>query len=517
MPVAIWNDRPYDRYAIYSGSATIVGGVPHIIYPGLCLHDEWPVRTPHCVNLATAVPSDPRHDVLLENWTKPAGPGINPIVNGSSKDPSPGWHAVNGTEWRFSDNTGRVFISKDFERWSPAHGSAGFPVGDCPSLQPLPLRRGGGKSDGGRAGGARSPRSTERPTHVHVNSGNPFGSWAQVGVYEDGPAGTAGVWRALNMTASRCLARTRGGVGACGRAIDRGQIYAATQFVDPVKDRLLLWSWALADTNSTMALLREVVWNPELQQLEFPPVEEQAELRGRVLENKTGIAVPANGEVPLGPWADGAGNQSEMLINFTLPAAAAATRPAVFGLVVMGDGPGTMDRKGAYFWLRYTPATTNATGDVITPRSVVVGARNGGHQKKSAGGIPLARVMPGVNLRGDDLEVLRVNYTDYRTCQQTCDANAKCAAWTFCDGCPFTKCCLKVRVPVPTKNTNRSIYMVSGVSRPPPPSGDTQFDPLHNGCPLESNMSACNPVDTLQLGSHETTVSLRVRRLRTPA
>ena len=42
MPVAIWNDEDYDRYAIYSGSATVTNdGVPRIIYPGLCLKDEW--------------------------------------------------------------------------------------------------------------------------------------------------------------------------------------------------------------------------------------------------------------------------------------------------------------------------------------------------------------------------------------------------------------------------------------------------------------------------------------------
>ena len=37
MPVAIWNDKPYDRNSIYSGSATVVDGIPHIIYPGICI------------------------------------------------------------------------------------------------------------------------------------------------------------------------------------------------------------------------------------------------------------------------------------------------------------------------------------------------------------------------------------------------------------------------------------------------------------------------------------------------
>jgi sucrose-6-phosphate hydrolase SacC (GH32 family) len=28
LPVAIWNDQPYDRVAIFTGSATVVNGKP---------------------------------------------------------------------------------------------------------------------------------------------------------------------------------------------------------------------------------------------------------------------------------------------------------------------------------------------------------------------------------------------------------------------------------------------------------------------------------------------------------
>ena len=56
LPVAIWNDQPYDRYAIYSGSATIVEGLPHIVYPGLCLHDEWQADAQKSMLLTTPSP-----------------------------------------------------------------------------------------------------------------------------------------------------------------------------------------------------------------------------------------------------------------------------------------------------------------------------------------------------------------------------------------------------------------------------------------------------------------------------
>ena len=36
LPVAIWNDKPYDSGAIYTGSATVVNGKVVQIYPGIC-------------------------------------------------------------------------------------------------------------------------------------------------------------------------------------------------------------------------------------------------------------------------------------------------------------------------------------------------------------------------------------------------------------------------------------------------------------------------------------------------
>ena len=244
------NPRLVFSNSIYSGSATVVDGLPHIIYPGICLRDEWPAdaRAHYCTNLAVAVPTNPLTDVLLANWSKPAD--VNPIVNGSSKDPSPAWRTADGAEWRFSDNTGRIYASPDFRRWRPARGVSGLPTGDCPSLQPLPRRT---------PGAGAAPPGSDQPTHIHTSSGNPFGTWVQAGVYQDGPQGTSGTWRGVRSAAGRCLTAH----GACGRSVDRGQVYAATQFRDPVKSRTLLWSWAPVSPNSSMTLLRELTWNPE--------------------------------------------------------------------------------------------------------------------------------------------------------------------------------------------------------------------------------------------------------------
>ena len=36
LPVALWNDQPFDSVAVYTGSATVVNGSVAIIYPGVC-------------------------------------------------------------------------------------------------------------------------------------------------------------------------------------------------------------------------------------------------------------------------------------------------------------------------------------------------------------------------------------------------------------------------------------------------------------------------------------------------
>ena len=65
LPVSLWNDRPYDQYAIFTGSATLVEGKVVQIYPGLCNG-----KSPGCpggTNLAIAVPEDPS-DPFQTNW-----------------------------------------------------------------------------------------------------------------------------------------------------------------------------------------------------------------------------------------------------------------------------------------------------------------------------------------------------------------------------------------------------------------------------------------------------------------
>ena len=180
----------------------------------------------------------------------------------------------------------------------------GIPEGDCPSLYALPAPT---------PGTLPAPAGVEQPTHVHITSGNPFGTWMQVGKYSDGAPRTPGEWAPMQP----CL-RSRPRLGGCGRCVDRGQTYAAKQFADPVKNRTLLWSWAYVKPNSSMALLRVVTWNRELSQLEFAPLEEQAQLRGSVLAQAANVTVVAGQEYPLGAWTGGP-SCSMLATAFTAP------------------------------------------------------------------------------------------------------------------------------------------------------------------------------------------------------
>ena len=55
LPVAMWNDEPFDRLALFSGSATVIGDRVVIVFPGLCSTNtsEWPSCS--CTNMSKNV------------------------------------------------------------------------------------------------------------------------------------------------------------------------------------------------------------------------------------------------------------------------------------------------------------------------------------------------------------------------------------------------------------------------------------------------------------------------------
>ena len=182
LPTSLWNDKPYDRDAIYTGSASVIKqpdgtSRPFLIYPGKCNKVDFPNNTANgardgCItgaNYVQAVPADPA-DPLLTVWTKDRAEGIdiavNPIVNGTGDDPSTAWLTKYG-EYRLIGNSyaygqannqvAPIFAAANYftGAWHLV-GETTLPSGECPSLFPLPQLYPGTTAGTG-----------ELPTHVH--------------------------------------------------------------------------------------------------------------------------------------------------------------------------------------------------------------------------------------------------------------------------------------------------------------------------------------------------------------
>jgi len=290
MPISIWNDRPYDESAIYTGSASVVDGKVIQVYPGLCdtKNDDCPGGT----NLCIAVPADPS-DPLQTNWTK-EGWATNPVVANIGRDPSTAWQTPDG-EWLLTTFDTMVFGSMDFKDWYRIGKHPGFQGGECPSFFELPRDTPGA----GAAPGA------ERPTHVHKSS-HGGQDWMNVGTYTPGKPKEVGDFSATP------------GVPHSETIIDADRLYASKDFYDPVKKRRINWGWARVPPASTQTLPREITWHPELQQLVHSPVEEQTKLRKGVIGTLKTQELPAGSEVSFG-LPSGVGNQSEVMVSFQRP------------------------------------------------------------------------------------------------------------------------------------------------------------------------------------------------------
>eukprot|EP00935_MAST-01C_sp_MAST-1C-sp1_P002374 g2374.t1 len=215
-----------------------------------------------CISLVLAVPAD-GNDPLATNWTK-----TRILVNNTARDPSTAWRTPAG-EWRMTTFSGKVYGSMDFleGEWYEIGMQPGFEENECPSFFPLPRN-----TPGAGAPRASSSGLQQTPTHVYKTShGFGNGDTMTVGVYTPNGPKQNGTWVPL----------------APPQRIDAGRSsYAAKDFAAPMPaaaaasgQRRINWAWANVPPDSVQTLPREVTWNPELEQLVFSPVDEQAQLR----------------------------------------------------------------------------------------------------------------------------------------------------------------------------------------------------------------------------------------------
>lgn len=372
MPVAIWNggSHAYDADAIYSCSATLVDGVPTIVYPGLCESSDWAGGVCQTwpgkgttLNIATpANMSDP----LLSEWTKSP---LNPIANRTTDAPSTAWHTGSG-EWRFMTSgagSNWIFSSEDFRTWRHVGNLSSVAAGACPSLFPFPPLTPG--VDGTAPANATHVAKASLATPV-------FHDILTAGSYTAGARGSTGTWTTIHAPVT----------------MDGGQVFAGKDMWDPVKKRRLYWAWAHdVAPASALTLTRAITYHPMLKTFVYSPLEEQALLRGQQLA--------AVGRTPLPPvmgaatseqpgafdrtlwlskgWKHGDGNATEIRVTFALPSQAAR-----LGVVVMSsttDGAAPTD--GTLFYVDYTPPPAAAQ---TSPWSVHAGAMDVGRKTASS-------------------------------------------------------------------------------------------------------------------------------------
>jgi hypothetical protein len=103
MPVALWANQwvnGRDCGGQSTGSTTMVGGHPVVVYPGGCRNG---IKNGSHMGMgnaySVAVPQDPT-DKLLTRWKR-----IGPIINNTVNDPSEAWLTPHG-EWRLVGHGG---------------------------------------------------------------------------------------------------------------------------------------------------------------------------------------------------------------------------------------------------------------------------------------------------------------------------------------------------------------------------------------------------------------------------
>uniref|UniRef100_A0ACD5XBQ5 Uncharacterized protein n=1 Tax=Avena sativa TaxID=4498 RepID=A0ACD5XBQ5_AVESA len=260
---AIYPTAPFDVNGCWSGSATVLpDGTPAIMYTGID-GDGRQVQN-------VAYPKD-LSDPYLREWVKP---DYNPViapdarVNATAfRDPTTAWREPDGL-WRLvigtKDNRRGLAVlyrSRDFKRWTPArralhYGDTG--MWECPDFYPV----------------STSPGDVKHVLKVSLDLTR-F-EYYTFGAYDHATE---------TYVPDAALAE-----GNDGLRYDYGNFYASKTFLDPAKERRILWGWA-NESDSTaddvrkgwagvQAIPRKIWLAPDGKQLMQWPVAEVESLRG---------------------------------------------------------------------------------------------------------------------------------------------------------------------------------------------------------------------------------------------
>lgn len=313
LPVAMYNDKPYDVDGVYSGSVTMVEGVPMATYT--CVG---PNGQRQCLAWPTNM-SDPYYT----NWTKsPQNPIISklpPGCNGDFRDDTTAWKDSATNQWlmgvgaNLGGNASIVlYRSKDFKSWSLSNvlwQAPGAGMWECPDFFPL---------DG----------SNGLYVAKHSSGGQ---DWYAIGHYD---------------TTSHTFTPDV----ATDTLYDAGHFYASKTFRDPVGAQQVLWGWVSEEDSSgpsrgwqgCESLPRAITYDADLQKLNIEPVSALAGLRTTPYGNFDSFWVSPNSMTPLPSTY---GTQLEIDADFNLPNVDPGMSTS-FGIAVLVSNAGSQTRAG---------------------------------------------------------------------------------------------------------------------------------------------------------------------------
>lgn len=208
LPIALAPDQPYDINGIFTGSTTIVDGIPTIIYTGIT-HDSQQVQC----QARPANISDP----TLTNWTKSP---LNPLITSpNGRDPSTAFRDSNNNYYLIygygtTDLGGQavLFTSKDFTNWTylhPIHSNKYDGFWECPDIFNVTNRIVLKASLLGHDFWAIGELDPNKLTFTPIN--HDLGEFVQL--------------------------------------IDHGKFYASKTFYDPINDQQIIMGWVSEDDN----------------------------------------------------------------------------------------------------------------------------------------------------------------------------------------------------------------------------------------------------------------------------
>jgi len=285
LPNALAPDQPYDINGIWTGSTTIVDGVPIIIYTGINDHGTQNQCQARPVNLS---------DSTLTEWKKwPTNPLIS---NPNGRDPSTGfrddqnnYYLIYGFGTPELGGQAVLFTSKDFVNWTylhPIHSNHNDGFWECPDIfnvsNQLVMKASLLGHDFWVVGQLDPIEKTFKPL------------WGDLGEFE--------------------------------QLVDQGKYYASKSFYDPVNDQQIIVGWVAEDDDQGVkrgwqgmhSLPRSIFLSDDGLQIRSKPIEAVQTLRNQsthqVFRN---IVLPSLTPFQLIPEING--DQMEIIINWQFP------------------------------------------------------------------------------------------------------------------------------------------------------------------------------------------------------